>query len=111
MYDPSTAEGWKGQIALAARPLLPPVPIDGPISISAVFLMPRPKRLQRAKDPDLIPHISKPDTDNLAKALFDCLTQIGMWGDDAQIVTSRISKFYCEKGGRPGVSVVIDRWM
>jgi len=111
MYDPSTAEGWKGQIAIAARPFLPESPLDGPLYISAVFLLPRPKRLLRAKDPEgMIPHTSKPDTDNLAKALFDCLTEIQMWRDDAQIVLSRILKFYCEKNGRPGVSVVIDQW-
>ena len=111
VYDPGTAEAWKAQIAFAIRPYLPPEPIDGPLYVSAVFLMPRPKRLLTKSSLDgLIPHTAKPDCDNLAKALYDCLTQVGVWRDDAQIVYARVQKYYCEKHGRPGASIVIDEW-
>jgi Holliday junction resolvase RusA-like endonuclease len=39
--------------------------------------------------------IGKPDCDNLAKAVLDCITQLGcFWRDDSQVVHLTISKEY-----------------
>lgn len=95
VHDPCTAEGWKGLIALAARPLLPRTPLAGPIWVDRHFYFPRPKRLQRKRDPiDLIPHTAKPDIDNLDKALFDALTTLGVWRDDSLIFGGLGTKHY-----------------
>lgn len=108
VYDPGTAEGWKGQVALAAREHLPATPLDEPVYLSVVFFMPRPARLCRRKDPDgMIPHGAKPDGDNLLKAVLDALTQIGMWRDDSLVAGHRVLKLYHEKGGRPGAHIII----
>jgi len=83
VFDSGQAEGWKGQIALAARPYLPASPLEGPIRLGLTFYFPRPGRLMRKRDPDgPVMHLSKPDFDNASKAVVDCLTQIGMWRDD-----------------------------
>lgn len=108
VYDPGTAEGWKGQIALAVQGLLPPAPIAGPVYVSITFYLPRPKRLMRKKDPDEeIPHTGKPDLDNLVKAVFDALTQVGLWEDDSQVYSSVVHKVYVAKGGRPGAGIMV----
>lgn len=108
VYNPATAEGWKGQVALAAREHLPEEPLDEPLYVLLFFRLPRPKRLMRRQDPDdAIWHIGKPDVDNLTKAVLDALTQIGMWRDDSLICMQRTTKVYHEKTGRPGAWVVI----
>ena len=86
VYDSATAEGWKGSVALAARSHLPIFPIDSPVRVAMTFFLPRPARLLRAKDPEgTIPHTANADADNLAKAILDALTQIGMWRDDSYV--------------------------
>jgi Holliday junction resolvase RusA-like endonuclease len=60
----------------------------------------------RRKDPEgEVPCCARPDFDNLAKAVADCMTALGWWHDDAQIVRATVSKFYHAKSERPGVRV------
>lgn len=108
VHDPGTAECWKGAIAVAAQPHLPAVPIPGPVAVQIIFDLPRPKRLMRKKDPDgTIEHTSTPDADNLAKAVLDCLTEIGMWRDDSQVYNLQVLKEYHAKDGKPGAWIRI----
>ena len=108
MYDPGTAEAWKGCIALAIRDHMPAAPMDGPVRVDLTFLLPRPKRLMRKRDPDGAMYCTaKPDRDNLDKAVLDCLTEMGMWRDDAQVVDGRLRKMYAPKDGRTGVELRI----
>lgn len=109
MYDAGTAEGWKGLIALAARPHKPAEPLEGPLRVDVDFFFPRPKRLMRRADPDgPIPHTAKPDRDNCEKALTDALTQLGFWRDDAQVCAGEVRKFYTSKAGAPHARVSIE---
>lgn len=109
VYDAGTAEEWKGLIALEVRGLLPPVPLEGPIRLDATFLFDRPKRLLRKRDPDeRIPHVAKPDRDNLEKALLDCLTQLRLLVDDCQVCAGEVRKFYVARGERPGAEITIE---
>lgn len=108
MYDAGTAEGWKGLIALAAKPFMPAAPIEGPLRVDIDFFFPRPGRLMRKKDPDVpIPHDSKPDRDNCEKAVLDALTQLGFWRDDAQVCEGEVRKFYASKSGTPHAKIQI----
>ena len=47
---------------------------------------------------------TKPDTDNLIKLFKDCMTKLGYWKDDAQIVSEITEKFYATI---PGIFVHI----
>lgn len=108
VYDPGTAEGWKAAVALAARPFLPTEPLAGPVALELDFLMPRPKRLsRRCDDPGELWHTSKPDLDNIEKAVLDALTQIGLWRDDCQVVAVSKTKRYHALNGRPGARVTV----
>ena len=108
VYDPGTAEGWKGAIALAARPYLPPAPLDCPLRLTVAFFFPRPGRLSSKKSPDeQIPHTAKPDADNALKAVMDCLTQIGMWRDDALVCSTIVEKYYAAKTQAPGAVIQV----
>jgi Holliday junction resolvase RusA-like endonuclease len=103
VYDPGTAEGWKSAIAVAAKEVLPDKPLAGPIGLRIVFLLPRPKSHYRANGNlrdqfRTICHAQKPDLDNLAKAVMDCLSTIGMWKDDAQVCKLDLMKWWdCSK--------------
>lgn len=48
---------------------------------------------------------TKPDTDNLNKALKDCMTALKFWKDDALVVSEIIEKFWAE---RPGIYIRIE---
>jgi len=108
VYTPDTADDWKMLVAMAAKPLLPETPLEGPLSVAITFIFPRPKRLCRKKDPTgPIPMPSKPDRDNCEKAILDMLSNIGMWKDDAQVCDGPVRKFYHAIDGKPGAHIAI----
>lgn len=99
VYDPGTAEGWKGQVALAARPYLPPVLIDAAVGVQLDFFLPRPRGHfgRRGLKPSAPEYpIGKPDLDNLAKAVLDALVAIGFLRDDRLVRRLSVSKHYAE---------------
>jgi len=108
VYDPGTADAWKAKICSelwGARS-----PVTGPIRVDIVFLFSRPARLCRKKDhPGRIRHISKPDRDNLDKAVLDALTDVGIWGDDCQVCSGLIDKYYVAVEEKPGAEIKIYR--
>jgi Holliday junction resolvase RusA-like endonuclease len=110
VYDAGTAEGWKSEVAIAAKPHLPIERISGPVRIELSFFLPRPQRLCRKRDPvSVLLAICKPDADNFAKAVLDCLTAIGMWHDDSQVASLQVGKFYHAIGQRPGAQITLWR--
>lgn len=110
VYDDGTAEGWKSQIASAAKDHRPESPMEGPVALSVTFFLSRTKSHFRSNG-ELKPglsdkHTVKPDADNLMKAVKDCLTQLGFWRDDAQVCTEECRKRYTS-GGKTGASIEI----
>ena len=109
VFDPGTAEGWKSSIAVAFRLLLEQhPPIVGPVRLELDCHFDRPKSHRRASF-DLKPtapwyHTSKPDADNVAKAVLDALTTLGIWHDDAQVAELLVVKQYA---GQPGSKTVM----
>ena len=104
VYTPGSADYWKTLVVEAGRSVRPSEPISGPVRVDLWFYFKRPKRLCRKKDPACaLPHTSKPDRDNLEKAVLDCLTQDGWWHDDAQVCEGGVRKLYHPKEGWPGL--------
>jgi Holliday junction resolvase RusA-like endonuclease len=112
VFDAGTAEQWKGAVAFVARNHQPQTLFDGPVHVSLWFHFPRPKAHFKAGDPGKglkgnapFYHLGKPDADNLAKAVLDCLTQMGgFWRDDAQVAHLTVRKTYAEN---PGCTVCV----
>lgn len=74
-----------------------PNPLAKPIRLAIRFQMPRPKHHSNKKGlkPDApFWHVGKPDADNLAKAVMDALTTLGMWKGDEQVAQLIVSKVY-----------------
>ena len=106
IYMPAVSRDYKRTIALAAQPHMPDAVIDEPLRVDLLALMPRPKRLLRRKDPDgLIWDTSKPDRDNLDKAVLDALSPY--WRDDTLVCLGTLLKAYHARDGRPGLHVRI----
>jgi len=106
VYDPGTAEGWKGQVALAAQLHRPADPIETPAAVYLRFSFRRPRGHygKRGLRPGAPPaHMSKPDVDNLAKAVLDALVEIGFLRDDRLVWLLFVTKGYTESS--PGCSV------
>lgn len=103
IYTPATAKVWKGLVASAAKPFLSPVPIEGPLSLSLDFRFVRPKSHFTSKGAlsksARLAHTTKPDADNLAKAVMDALTDAGLWKDDTQVVQLNVTKSYADTDG------------
>lgn len=109
VFDDGTAEAWKSCIALAAKPHRPESPHLGPVRVEIEYWIPRLKSHFNSKGEIKasapLHHISKPDKDNLDKAVFDALTQVGgFWRDDSQVAESWSRKVY---NLAPGCSIKI----
>lgn len=52
------------------------------------------------------PKITKPDTQNMNKALYDVMTELGFWDDDARICEEHIFKCYSDT---PGLFIEINK--
>ena len=110
VYSPQShpVYAWRAAIVEAAAPHKPAEPLTGPVRVNLRFYFKRPQRLLRKRDPVArIWHTGKPDRDNLDKAVLDCLTDAGWWADDSQVCAGELTKFYCNKGGTPGLVVFV----
>jgi Holliday junction resolvase RusA-like endonuclease len=92
------------------RPKYPVTPYEGPLSCQIQIVY--PLTLEQAqhhahKLSDLgftLRHTVRPDVDNTAKLILDCLTKLGFWHDDAQIDDLRLTKRY---GSDPRITIRI----
>lgn len=97
VYNKSTSNEWKGSVMAAFKDYIN-LNIDAPVNIEIMYYMKRPKSMLRKKDIfDIIPHIKKPDLDNLNKAVLDALTSARVWVDDSRVFNISASKFYTHK--------------
>jgi len=105
------AKDWKTDVKFAAKELIErerqTLPVRGPIKLTVVFTMPRPKYHYgkhgiKADAPKW--HTVKPDATKLLRGTEDALTSL-LWGDDAQIAVQKVSKVY---GSRPGAHITIE---
>jgi Holliday junction resolvase RusA-like endonuclease len=84
-------------------------PYEGALRVSVDSYLPVPKSWSKAKQMDAIlgaiRPTTKPDGDNLAKAITDAGNRV-VWVDDSQIVSLHVDKWYSET---PHTKIVVDR--
>lgn len=111
-YDGETLSyvRWKQAIIRIVKSQWRGVSLEGGLRVDLDFYFPRPLRLlSRKSSVTSIPHISRPDRDNLEKAVLDAITDAGFWKDDAQVCEGEVTKAYVAAGGEPGVRIVVER--
>lgn len=72
--------------------------LDEPMQVDLTFLFKKP-----AKPKFELPAV-KPDVDKLIRAVFDGLTDAGVWVDDSRVISVMATKFYADE---PGVIVEV----
>lgn len=102
-YTPPVADKWKGLIKEAIKASLTKFNPLAPFRVTMVFFFKRPSTHYGSKNkvPYLrtgapISHTTKPDLDNLAKAVMDALSDVKLWNDDRQVIELEVSKRYGE---------------
>lgn len=102
----------QASIAVLAAQHRPRQPIEGPIEVEIVVVLPRPAYLCRRNkagvpcaDPGRRPHISRPDVDNLSKSCLDGLR--AWWRDDCQVHRLTVEKFVAALDELPHYEVTV----
>jgi Holliday junction resolvase RusA-like endonuclease len=83
--------------------------LEGPVSVDVVFTFDRPKAAPNSR-PCWPVTRSSGDLDKLQRALFDALTDAGVWRDDSQVVAVRARKVHVGDDGAlriPGAVVTV----
>jgi Holliday junction resolvase RusA-like endonuclease len=127
-YNPDTADEWRAAIAKKveqAWSIYTPdpksghrgvgklrEPLTGPVICDLAFYFPRTKEMLdnpfkygRQEFP-CIAH-NKGDIDNLQKAVFDVMTEVGVWKDDCQVYGGLVEKWYTPIGHPCGVKIIV----
>ena len=99
-YDPEPVKKAKALLAAHLLAHRPEKPLEGPLSLSTVWLFPRGKTHKHGEW-----RVTKPDTDNLQKLLKDCMTRVGFWKDDAQVCRETVTKRWTRT--RPGIRIEV----
>lgn len=110
MFTPAKTERYESLVRDAYhRAVAVSTAHDGPVLLSVRTYWPipqsRPKRWKAEAEREGVYMTSRPDGDNVLKALCDALNGIA-WRDDAQVCAAAVWKFYSP---RPRMSVRIER--
>lgn len=97
---------WRDTVSQVAR-FVCKRPIDGAVTVSVHFVMPRTKAMRDKPAP---PMVQKPDLDKMLRAVNDALTGIA-YADDSQIVRLTGSKRRAAPGEKTGAHITITPFM
>ena len=86
-FKPAKLKAAEEEIILNLLVHKPPVRLNGALELKVKWLFAR-GRLHKCNEW----RITRPDTDNLQKMLKDCMTKVGFWNDDAQVVREVVEK-------------------
>lgn len=95
-------KGWQQLVAEAASRALGAESfyVAGPVQLTVVFYLPRPKAIKDR----LVPHLKKPDLDKLLRSVKDGLTKV-VWLDDSQVIAIHAEKRYAAPGQSPRATI------
>ncbi|QGH75815.1 RusA-like Holliday junction resolvase [Gordonia phage Syleon] len=94
---------WRKQVASVVGSAYTGELVEGPVSGSLTFVMPRPKYLAKKATPL---HIKRPDVDKLTRAVLDGITGVYL-KDDSQAYKLLVEKRTAELDEEPGVHITL----
>lgn len=91
-YEPANVKAAKAVLMAGMIPHVPEEPLEGPLYLRVwwMFGTKEKKKIGTWR-------ATRPDTDNLEKMLKDCMTEVGFWRDDSQVVIECASKEWVSK--------------
>ena len=90
-YDPPEVAEARNLLTANLIKHKPENPLEGPVALKVLWLFPKGKHKNGEWK------VTKPDTDNLEKLLKDCMTRVGFWKDDAQVVSELCEKRWADE--------------
>lgn len=94
LHDSPALKDARAKLHAHLAPHAPAKPLDGPVRLVVKWLFPA-----EGRRPDGSYKTTRPDTDNLEKALKDEMTRLGFWHDDAQVASEITEKFWADTPG------------
>ena len=98
LHDTPELKDARAKLHAALAPFAPAQPMTGAVQLVVKWLFPAGGR------PNGSWKTTKPDTDNLEKALKDEMTRLHFWRDDAQVCSEVAEKFWADT---PGIYVEV----
>lgn len=95
--DPRAADA-RAKLRAHLVEYIPDEPLTGPVNMTVIWGFP-----EKGKHSNGEWHTSKPDLDNLQKALQDVMTELGYFKDDCKIARLQTMKIYTY---HPGISIM-----
>lgn len=100
-YTPAKTRAYERQVGLVAMASGVRL-VEGPVGLDVVAIWPIPASWPKARREQALvvpePKASRPDADNVVKAVLDGLNGVA-WVDDAQVAQLRIRKVYGPEAG------------
>lgn len=93
LHDSERLRDARSKLHAALAPFRPAEPMQRPVRLIVKWQFPRGEHADGAWK------TTRPDTDNLQKALKDEMTRLGFWRDDALVVSETCEKFWAERTG------------
>lgn len=88
-YEPPAVQDARQKFTAYFSKFIPERKLKGPLVLTTQWIY-----LTDKKHPPKTWKATKPDTDNLVKLPKDVLTALRFWGDDGQVASETIQKFY-----------------
>ncbi len=107
-YTPTKhpVNNFKATVRMAAQQY-PIKMFTGPLRVDCVFVLPRPQNKRwKTKPMPRYYHTTKPDKDNLEKAVLDALSGI-LWVNDSQVSAGDVIKFVAAGDEQPHVEITV----
>lgn len=101
-YEPAELKAARAKLEAHLAKHILEKKYTGPIRVIVKWLFPIP---EGSKHYDGEWKTTRPDTHNLDKLLFDIMTDLGFWKDDAIVVSEIIEKFWAKV---PGIYIRIE---
>ena len=107
-------KSWRAAVIDACDDQAPAPTLHGPLDVTMLFWLPRPRSHHRAgrnchllrPGPPRLPGAA-PDIEKLARATSDALTDAAVWRDDGQVTDCHLSKRYADGDQVPGALITI----
>ena len=100
MFTPAKTVAYEGLVAMVAQQAMAGrSPMDGAVDVNVWLDCQIPVSWSKKKQAEALAHrlypITKPDTDNVLKAIFDACNGV-LWRDDVQVVNVCVAKRYAQ---------------
>jgi Holliday junction resolvase RusA-like endonuclease len=106
---------WRQDVRVAAMEAHDGAPLPGPLAVTIMFYVARPKsHFRTGRNAHLLRESApacpagKPDLDKLVRSTLDALTSAGVYADDSQVVHLTTGKHYSTGCITPGAQITVE---